>query len=305
MRSVDIKKRERGLFELANRQHGLLYAKDLAAAGLDRHAVSHRLRTHRLTRLHRGVYALGHTALREEAYWLAALAALGPSTALSHVTAGRFHGWPVEAPDPSTVHVSTTRALLSRGDLVIHRTRHLYRPDVFRRDGFAVTTVPRTLVDLADVLDWDRYRAVADSLKRLDVAALARARARCPKRRGAPLVTRLIEADDAHTKSEFERRFLRYAEAHGLPRPDAVNGWVAGHRADAVYRFAAGRPLRGLVVELDGRSYHERRAQMRADRHRDTDYQVAGYLILRLVWDDLHVAEAPRTTGRLRRLLDA
>jgi hypothetical protein len=152
---------------------------------------------------------------------------------------------------------------------------------------------------------WDAFRALADGLPRLEVRAIARAQARCPKRAGAPLVSRLIEADDAHTKSEFERRFLRFTKAHGLPRPDLLNRWVAGHKADCVYRFPAGRSPRGLVVELDGRAYHQRRAQMRADRHRDTDYQLAGHLILRLVWDDLHPSEASRTSRRLRRLLGA
>jgi very-short-patch-repair endonuclease len=111
------------------------------------------------------------------------------------------------------------------------------------------------------------------------------------------LVTRLIEADDAHTKSEFERRFLRFLKAQQLPPPDALNEDVAGHKADCVYR------TRHLVVELDGRAYHRRRAQMRADRHRDVDYQLDGYLILRLVWDDLHDDEAAATARRVRRML--
>jgi very-short-patch-repair endonuclease len=72
---------------------------------------------------------------------------------------------------------------------------------------------------------------------------------------------------------------------------------VAGHLADCVHRSAR------LVVELDGRAFHERRAQMRADRHRDTDYQLDGHRILRLVWDDLHPDEATRTAGRVRRML--
>jgi very-short-patch-repair endonuclease len=109
----------------------------------------------------------------------------------------------------------------------------------------------------------------------------------------------LIDADDAHTKSEFERRFLRFLAAHDLPRPDALNIRVAGHRADCVFREQR------LVVELDGRAFHRRRAQMRADRQRDTDYQLAGHRVLRLVWDDLHPGDAPRTADRVRRMLAA
>ncbi len=302
MRPSGLKDREARLFALANQQYGLLFAEDLAAAGVDRDMVKRRVAAHRLTRLHRGVYAFGHTVLQEEGRWLAALRACGDDSALSHVTAGRFHGWPLDAGD--ALHLSTTRALSCRDDLVVHRTRHLDRVDLFDAHPFRVTTIPRTLVDLADHLGWDAYRALADGLRRVDLGAIGEAHARCPNRPGAPLVTRLIQADDAHTRSAFERRFLRFLIAQRLPRPEALNEDVAGHQADCVYRFS-GRALHGLVVELDGRAYHDRRSQMRADRHRDTDYQLAGYLILRLVWDDLHPAEAPRTIDRLRRLLGA
>src|SRR5690606_21474739 len=106
--------------------------------------------------------------------------------------------------------------------------------DVFRKGHLAVTTMPRTLVDLADVLAWPDYRAVADGLRVLRLDKVREAQRRAPNRRGAPLVTRLVEADDAHTRSEFERRYLRFCRAHGLPRPDALNVGVAGHTADCV-----------------------------------------------------------------------
>lgn len=305
MRHLELKDREDRLADLAERQWGLLFTADLRRAGLDASAIARRVRQRRLARLYAGVFAFGHTQLLPQARWWAALTTCGKATALSHVTAGRFHGWPLDDVEDDRIHLSTTRAIQSRADIVVHRTRHLDRVDLFHTRPFRVTTIPRTLVDLADVLEWDTFRALADSRPRLDVRAIARAQARCPKRPGSPLVTRLIEADDAHTKSEFERRFLRFVTAHDFPRPDLLNEWVAGHKADCVYRFRDGRSPRGLVVELDGRAYHERRAQMRADRHRDTDYQLAGYLILRLVWDDLHPSEVPRTARRLRRLLDA
>jgi hypothetical protein len=42
---------------------------------------------------------------------------------------------------------------------------------------------------------------------------------------------------------------------------------------------------------------------MRADRNRDTDYQLAGHRILRLVWDDLHPTQVARTAERVRKML--
>jgi len=290
--------RERRLRDLATRQFGVLDHTDLVAEGLTRNEIAGRLRMSSLTRVHHRVYAFGHTALRAEGRWLAALWACGPESVLSHTTASAYHRWTFEE-EGAPVHVSTTGTIRSRPGIVVHRVRRMDDVDVFRLRPFAVTTIPRTLVDLADVLPWGRYRALADRLPSLHVDKIREAQRRAPKRRGAPLVTRLVDADDAHTKSEFERRFLRFLKTYDLPCPDGLNVRVAGHKADCHYV-----PQR-LVVELDGRAHHQRRAQMRADRLRDTDYQLAGHRILRLVWDDLHPGEARRTADRVRRMLCA
>lgn len=288
--------REQRLVQVANRQFGILHQRDLRAEGLDRNDIATRVATHRLTRLHHLVFAFGHTALRDEGWWLAALMACGGRTVLSHYSAAAYHRWPIVPPD-GDAHLSTTASHRSREGITIHRVKALARVDVHDAHPFRVTTIPRTLVDLADVLTWPAYRELADRQHRLYPDQIRAAQGRAGKRPGRGRVTRLIEADDVHTKSEFERRFLRFLDAHALPRPDALNERVAGHLADCLYRSPR------LVVELDGRAFHDRRAQMRADRHRDTDYQLDGHRILRLVWDDLHPDEAARTADRVRRML--
>jgi hypothetical protein len=281
---------------LANDNFGIVRHGDLVRVGLSQGQIKRRLASGRLTRLHDRVYAFGHSALRDEGRWLAALWACGPDGALSHTSASAWFGWSVEAPE-DPVHVTTTRSVHSRPGIVVHRVRRLERVDLFHRPQFVVTTMPRTLVDLADLLDWPAFRAVADGQRRLRLDSIRAAQRRAPNRPGAPLVRRLLDADDAHTKSEFERRFLRFCTAHGLPRPDALNETLAGHTADCVYSG------RRLVIELDGRAFHSRRAQMRADRMRDTAYQLAAFRILRLVWDDLHPGEASQTAARVRAML--
>jgi very-short-patch-repair endonuclease len=181
----------------------------------------------------------------------------------------------------------------------VHRVHALPPVDTFTAGPFRVTTIPRTFVDLADVMSWAEYRALADAQRHLHVDRIREAQARAGRRVGRGLVTRLVEADDAHTKSEFERRFLRFLAAQRIAAPSGLNVPVAGHKADCHYA------VERLVVELDGRGFHARRAAMRADRHRDTDYQLAGHRILRLVWDDLHPDEGARTADRLRRMLVA
>lgn len=290
--------REVALFTLANTQHGLLRREQLIAAGLSQDAIDSRAERRRLARVHPGVYAFGHTALRDEGRWLAAQWSCDPGAVLSHLTAAAFHRMRLPDGLDDAIHLSTTLSRKRRGGVVVHRVRHLDRIDVHRVHDLRVTTIPRTLVDLADLLDWRAFRAVADAQHSLRVDKIREAQGRASKRVGRGRVTRLIEADDAHTRSEFERRFLRFVASRRLPRPDALNVRLAGHRADCVYLD------RRLVVELDGRAFHRRRAQMRADRQRDTDYQLERYRIMRLVWDDVHPDEAARTADRLQQLLE-
>ena len=78
---------------LADRQHGVVARWQLVARGASADAIDRRLRGHRLRALHRGVYAAGHTALRREGFWIAAVLALGPAEAyLSHASAAALWG---------------------------------------------------------------------------------------------------------------------------------------------------------------------------------------------------------------------
>jgi predicted transcriptional regulator of viral defense system len=158
---------EQWLRDRANNQFGLLRDLDLEGR-LGRNAIRGRLKTCRLTRVHRGVYAFGHTALREEARWLGALWTCGDDTVLSHYASAAFHGWAVRCPD-GRIHLSTTGGAHSRDDITVHRTRNLDGTDVFTTGPLRITHIPRTLVDLADVMRWPAYRALADALPRLHV----------------------------------------------------------------------------------------------------------------------------------------
>lgn len=57
------------------------------------------------------------------------------------------------------------------------------------------------------------------------------------------------------------------------------------------------------MVELDGRTYHQRRGQMEADRLRDEAYQLAGHRIQRFLSDDFHPDAEAGTTVRLLAML--
>ena len=72
---------------LAERQHGVVATRQLAALGLARGGVARRAQAGRLHRIHRGVYAVGHPVLTVDGRRMAAVLAAGPGAVLSHRSA--------------------------------------------------------------------------------------------------------------------------------------------------------------------------------------------------------------------------
>jgi len=150
-----------------------------------------------------------------------------------------------------------------------------------------VTTVARTLLDLAAVLDDKALaRAVNDAqLKcRLRLDDLAQLIARSPGRSTSRLRT-FVDRHDAPTRSVFEDAFLSFLDRYGLPRP-RVNEDVAGYEVDVLW------PEHKLVVELDSRAYHDSEQPFERDRNKDADLLTAGYSVLRVTWRRLKDAPA-------------
>jgi hypothetical protein len=176
----------------------------------------------------------------------------------------------------------------------------MHRNDVAVRDGIPVTSVARTLLDLSEVVDLRRLERAfeeAERLRLLDLRAIELTCERNPGRRGLRALRVLLGVlrPAPHTRSELERRFLRFCRDTGLP-PPAANVIVAGLEVDALWSE------RKLVVELDGYAVHHTRGAFERDRTRDATLQLAGYRVLRVTARRL--AEEPRVLAEtLRRLL--
>jgi len=138
------------LASLASRQHGIVTGRQLTALGISTTERRYRVRVGRLHPIHRGVYAVGHRNLSENARFIAAVAAIGADAALSHVSAAALWGLTSSGRD---VNVTTTRSVKPRPGIRLHVVRALPPTDVTRRHGIPVTTPARTILDLADVFD--------------------------------------------------------------------------------------------------------------------------------------------------------
>lgn len=286
---------------LAARQWGVVSRGQLLAAGLSRKAVAGRVRGGRLIPLHPGVYAVGHRALRPDGHWLAAALAVGPGAALSHRDAAGLHG--LRPADHRLIDVTTTRDRRAVRGIRIHRTRMLDAQDVTTVSGISVTTVARTLVDLAGVVPRDHLaRAIqrAEQQRTFDLPQVEAALARTTGRTGLGHKA-LKAAIQEHaalglsaTDSSLEDAFLRLLRDHGLPSP-RVNALVEGFRVDAHW------PDRRLIVELDGWAHHHDRRAFQRDRERDATLTAAGHRVVRFTHHDV-MRRPDRVTCTLRRL---
>jgi predicted transcriptional regulator of viral defense system len=140
------------LAALAKRQHGVVSLGQLLDLGLSLKGIAERVRTGRLHRIHRGVYAVSPARLRTEGYWLAAVLACGPGAVLSHRSAASLWELRAAAAPAIDVTVPSRSGRKRRRGIRVHRSSRLTAEEVMTREGIPVTTVARTLLDLADVL---------------------------------------------------------------------------------------------------------------------------------------------------------
>ncbi len=253
----------------------------LVALGLDSHAIQRRRRSGYLRPLHRGVYAVGHTALPPLARELAAVLACAPDAYLSHHSAAA--AWGILEID-SPIHVTVVaRNTGPRAGVVVHRARAL---DVARHQGIPITTPTQTVVDLAATVSPRQLEKAFDEgrvQRLLSPATLDAALDRRPRCPGAAAL-RALTRDDGGTGISHEgtevlmRRLIRRA---GLPRPDrnvAIGRWSM----DLFW------PAQRVAVELDSYDFHTTRSAFERDHEKDHVLRARDIDLLRFTWHQVH-----------------
>src|SRR5262249_52969738 len=125
------------LAELAATHHAVVSTDELLALGISAAGITRRLRSGRLHRKHRGVYAVGHPRLTHLGIWLAAVKACGPGAALSHQSAAQL--WKLislaDYRGPTHVTAPGDTGKRRRQGIAIHRSQTITRTDLMIRDG--------------------------------------------------------------------------------------------------------------------------------------------------------------------------
>ena len=279
---------------VAASQHGVIGHSQLAALGLSRESIQRRVRSGRLHRIHQGVYAVGHKRLTQRGRWMAAVLAGGEDAALSHRSAATLWGL---LPASARIHVATPRDLRNRDGIKFH-SQSLQLDEVTTHDGIPVTTVARTLLDIAatDPDQLERAFNEAEYRRLWDATGIRELLVRYPHRAGTPALRALVPT--GITREELEHRFHALVEEHDLPRPLRNQPLTIGSRTfypDAMW------PDAHLIVELDSRQAHDTTSRFPSDRERDRLLAIASWTVVRVTSMHLTPQLAADLDALLRR----
>ncbi|HEV7769159.1 MAG TPA: type IV toxin-antitoxin system AbiEi family antitoxin domain-containing protein [Solirubrobacterales bacterium] len=287
------------LARLADRQYGLVSTRQLQALDYSTAAVDRAIKAGRLHRVHRGVYAVGYRRLDDHGRCLAAVGACGEGTLLSHASAAWL--WGLLPTCPSIPEVTVPRSGHRRQRIRVHHTPSLRTEDRVEAERIPVTSLARTLLDVAATGSRRRLDSAIQRAERTGLLDLGPIDSLLERRMGAPGTKPLRSAieiyrHDGFFRARSERLFLALVKQAGLPRP-AINHFIAGHEVDAYWeaeRFA---------VEVDGWEGHRSRDSFENDPLRIENLKLAEIEAIRIT--ARRIEREPQAVGeRLKVFLD-
>jgi hypothetical protein len=188
---------------------------------------------------------------------MAAVLALGPGAALSHMSAAALWGLLRPEGGPIDVSVPSNSGRRRRDGIRVHRCRSLTADQITERYRIPVTTPDRTIEDLHGNVPPHLVRRATRQAELAKYPLTARAR-----------------AGTKGTRSDLELDFLAFCAEHGIPRPE-VNVRIGKWRVDFLWRAER------VVVETDFFDYHRGSVPFEDDHQRDLDLRRAGYAVRR------------------------
>lgn len=226
---------------------------------------------------------------------------------VSHLTAAALWGLPGFHPDE--IHVSRVHSATHRSSTVatIHHPRSLPVHHRTLLDGVPVTTMARTVFDLAGLVHPLRAERALDNALSRKLVPLENLRAVAIElfehgRTGSALMRCLLEERGAGyipCASGLEARFLALVVEGGLELPERQvdlggDEWIG--RVDFYFRRVR------LVVEVDGEAFHSAKLDRESDARRDAALGAARFRVLRI--SEKELLETPHlVVARLRSAL--
>ena len=296
---------------IAEENHGIFAAHHLRELRVSKAEREWRLRSGRWVELYEGVYRIAGVPQSWRGELLAACWAGGIRAVASHRSAAAL--WELPGQQRGIRELTCPRWRRTQHDgLVVHETTALSERDITVVDGIPVTTVERTILDLAAVCSSFTVDLAIDSALRrqlTNVEKLCAMLRRVGKRgrKGTKALRRLLADRDskfAPTESERELMLLRVLREHGLPEPerqysihDDSGNFVA--RPDLVYRDLK------IAMEYDSYQHHVGKEALVRDSRRRNAIAAIGWLTLVATGEDVRYGNGQvfaRAVARVREM---
>jgi hypothetical protein len=270
--------------QLAGRQFNRVSRRQLMDLGLSSAAIAHRVATGRLVIVEQGVLAVAPVLEHDDwGRWMGATLT-APDSMLSHVSAAKARGiWSLPRQFETITRPGSGGPRRHGGVLVFRSSTLAGEREVLR--GIPITSVPRTLLDLAGGVN---ERALARALREavrlrlttIDALAdrLGHYRGRRGSRRLAAAIARYTGLPVERARSGAEVRALEVLRTAGCPLP-RLNFPRAGEEADLSWS------RRRLIIEIDGGPFH---LDVGEDARKEACWKAAGWTVRRLSSDDVY-----------------
>jgi hypothetical protein len=150
-----------------------------------------------------------------------------------------------------------------------------------------VTTVSRTVVDLARTLSFREGVVVADSALRQRLTSKKELRAvlaDCPRWPGVRQAREVVEFADGLAESVLESIARVLFRDGGLPPPELqieLGGDGVSYRVDFMWKEFR------TIVEVDGKQKYDDRSRFGYERRRDVWLRNAGYEVVHFSWQEI------------------
>jgi hypothetical protein len=270
---------------------------ELMAAGRSSRQIGGKVASGELVRIGRGYYATADFAERMRTikfgeHFLRAYAvvgALGPGAVASHRTAAHIHELDLLT-EPGTT-VTVTRPAEHRSNSAKPGV-HLYvarLPDghVFERFGLPITTVARTVIDLARSAPFREGVVVADNALHQHLTSKKELRAvlaELPGARGSCRAADVVEFADGLSESPLESIARAVFRDCGLPSP-ALQVRISGDefigRVDFLWEEYK------TIAEVDGAMKYTDPYRAKTQLRRDKKLRDAGYEVVHFDWREI------------------
>ena len=280
------------VFALAAEQGGAFARWQVLAHGGDDKLIERRCSAGSWIRVRPGVYVVaGLPPSRTTELWAAWLE-VGPHAIRSHECAAEAWGLgPVET--GRFVFITHHGDHHKIRDVRVHQLKDLRTHHTTSLEGLPTTTPSRTVVDLAAVVSFERLKRIVENgaIERIttddEIAVVLHEIAR-PGKRGVKKLLRVLALrapGDPVSDSELERLLLTALRDAGLPQP--VPQFSHPGRDPGRGRVDFAYPEARVVLEADGRRWHQRIADIKRDRARDNEAARAGWLTMRFMHEEL------------------